>query len=82
MYSLVFRLVGRRNNVVNILFIRTKLPNLGTTLVGDPEHALHNRYGAETACLYLIRPYGYIAYRDQQTNLDSLRRYMKQVFGL
>ena len=72
-------------NLANVYLVyagteEPKQPPPGTTLVGDPEHALHNRYGAETACLYLIRPDGYIAYRDRLANPDSLRRYMQQVF--
>ncbi len=57
-------------------------PPPGTTIVGDPEQALHKRYGAEAACLYLVRPDGYIGYRDQQANPDSLRQYLRQVFEL
>ena len=43
------------------------------TLVGDPEHSMHDRYGADHPCLYLIRPDGYVAYRSLQ--IDSLAAY-------
>lgn len=38
------------------------------TLIVDPESAMHRRYGADTACLYLIRPDGYVAYRSPDIN--------------
>jgi 2-polyprenyl-6-methoxyphenol hydroxylase-like FAD-dependent oxidoreductase len=56
-------------------------PPPGPAIVGDPEGSLHQRYGAETECLYLNRPDGYIGYRDCQASPDSLRQYVKQVFG-
>lgn len=56
-------------------------PPPGTEIVGDPKHSLYNRYGAAAGCLYLIRPDGYVAYRDRQANHDSLQRYVKRVFG-
>jgi hypothetical protein len=54
---------------------------LGATIIGDPELALHNRYNAERDCLYLIRPDGYIAYRNQPANTKRLRHYLESVFG-
>jgi len=53
----------------------------GATIIGDPELALHNRYGAEKNSFYLIRPDGYIAYRDQPANAERLRHYLEGVFG-
>ncbi len=49
-------------------------------LLLDPAWALHHRYGAGSACLYLIRPDGYIGYRSQPISSDNLFAYLKQVF--
>lgn len=47
--------------------------------IHDPELKLHCRYGAESDCLYLIRPDGYIAYRSRPATLSKLREYLKRV---
>ncbi len=46
----------------------------------DPELALHQRYGAASECLYLIRPDGYIAFRSSPADAASLHDYLKQIF--
>ena len=79
-------IAGKYGNLANvyIVFPRAEYPENsppGTIFVGDTQGSLHSRYGAETECLYLIRPDGYIGYRDCHANPDSLRRYMQQVFG-
>ena len=48
----------------------------GIPTVGDPEGAMHARYGAHRACLYLIRPDGYVAFRSAK--LDGLCDYLAQ----
>lgn len=53
----------------------------GTAFVRDPEGSLHRRYGAEAGALYLVRPDGYIGYRDREANLGEIRRYLGKVFS-
>ena len=84
--SLATAIAGEYGNLANVLIACRETRHQdnqppGTAIVGDPEGSLHRRYGAYTGCLYLIRPDGYIGYRDRQANLDSLRHYMNQVFG-
>ena len=50
-------------------------------IVRDPQQTLHRRYGAETECLYLIRPDGYVGYRSQPATLSRLRQYLDQLFS-
>lgn len=45
----------------------------------DANGAIHRAYGAEQACLYLIRPDSHIAYRSQTLDLDSLTKYLDQI---
>ena len=45
----------------------------------DPVDALHRRFGAVGACLYLIRPDGYIGYRSQPLDSLAFREYLKRV---
>jgi 2-polyprenyl-6-methoxyphenol hydroxylase-like FAD-dependent oxidoreductase len=42
----------------------------------DPERTLHDRYGAASECLYLIRPDGYVGYRAQPAAAGTLHEYL------
>lgn len=46
------------------------------SLLLDAERELHNVYGASSECLYLIRPYGYIAFRSQPASWEELSHYL------
>jgi len=46
-------------------------------LLFDSDGTIHDLYGANKDCLYLIRPDGYIGYRNSQANLDLLIAYLK-----
>jgi hypothetical protein len=47
----------------------------------DSEHVLHQRYGADAPCLYLIRPDGYIGFRSLPARSTYLREYLaKHIF--
>jgi 2-polyprenyl-6-methoxyphenol hydroxylase-like FAD-dependent oxidoreductase len=56
--------------------------SLGGTLIVDPERSLHYRYGAETECLYLIRPDRYVAYRSEPATASALYEYLSRIFLL
>ena len=45
----------------------------------DPECDLHDRYAAEAECLYLIRPDGYIGYRQQPVDLERLDDFLTAI---
>ncbi len=44
----------------------------------DPSGALHARYGADAACLYVVRPDGVIGYRAQPLEPDALIRWFER----
>jgi hypothetical protein len=46
----------------------------------DPAGAVHQRYGARSECLYLVRPDGHVAYRAQPANGDRLMAYLDRIF--
>jgi hypothetical protein len=46
----------------------------------DATGAVHERYGARSECLYLIRPDGYVAYRSQPAEADKLLGYLERIF--
>jgi hypothetical protein len=46
----------------------------------DPRGELHHRYGARSACLYVVRPDGYIGFRSQPPDADALRSYFTRIF--
>jgi 2-polyprenyl-6-methoxyphenol hydroxylase-like FAD-dependent oxidoreductase len=48
--------------------------------LADPTNALHRRFGAAGACLYLIRPDGYVGYRGQPLDAYRFREYLKKIF--
>jgi len=48
----------------------------------DPEHQLHRRYGAGAASLYFIRPDGYIGFRSQPAREGPLLAYLGKLFLL
>ena len=46
----------------------------------DPRGELHHRYGARNACMYVVRPDGYIGFRSQPPDPEALKSYFKQIF--
>jgi len=46
----------------------------------DPRGELHHRYGARSACLYVVRPDGYIGFRSQPPDPAALKSYLTQIF--
>ena len=48
-------------------------------LVIDADGSLHRRYGAERACLYLVRPDGYIGFRSQPPDGGAVADYARRL---
>jgi hypothetical protein len=46
----------------------------------DPKGELHHRYGARNACLYVVRPDGYVGFRSQPPDPEALKSYLAQIF--
>jgi hypothetical protein len=46
----------------------------------DARGELHHRYGARRACLYVVRPDGYIAFRSQPPDAEALNAYLSRIF--
>ena len=46
----------------------------------DSRGELHHRYGARSACLYVVRPDGYIGFRSQPPDAEALRSYFTRIF--
>jgi len=52
------------------------------SMLYDNERIVHQRYGADSSCLYLIRPDGYIGFRSLPANSIYLLSYLKgQLFA-
>lgn len=47
----------------------------------DPGGELHQCWHADTRCLYLVRPDGYIGYRAIPASASGLTRYLESIFG-
>ncbi|MEM6581768.1 MAG: FAD-dependent monooxygenase [Pseudomonadota bacterium] len=52
-------------------------PGAGHTIIHDQHGALHDTYGAQSPCIYLIRPDGYIAYRS--LDIRSIDQYFEHI---
>jgi len=50
-------------------------------LLVDTESAFRLTYGARGACLYLIRPDGYVGYRAAPADAQRLNRYLSRIFA-
>lgn len=50
------------------------------SVIKDENLAAHRKYGADSGCLYLLRPDGYIGYRSQPANLAHLLSYLSNIF--
>ena len=61
--------------------ISGKLPSVASTWF-DKELQMHRDFGASKACLYLIRPDGYIAFRNQPASASDLKEYLSTIFIL
>jgi 2-polyprenyl-6-methoxyphenol hydroxylase-like FAD-dependent oxidoreductase len=42
----------------------------------DPRGALHRRYGAGSECLYVLRPDGYVGFRNQPASWNALEEHL------
>jgi 2-polyprenyl-6-methoxyphenol hydroxylase-like FAD-dependent oxidoreductase len=73
-------------DLINNFFVAVEAANVPSELrssgrvILDPERSLHYRYGAETECLYLIRPDGYVGYRSEPAIASSLHDYLGRIF--
>jgi hypothetical protein len=52
----------------------------GGMCADDPHRAIHKRYGAKKAALFLIRPDDYVGFRSQPANSDALQSYLRRIF--
>ena len=52
----------------------------GGSVVLDPEGTMHQRYGAASECLYLVRPDGYVGFRSQPADAAALDAFLSRIF--
>jgi len=55
------------------------LPQVPSTWI-DSNHLMHKDFGVVRASLYLIRPDGYIAFRNQPASASDLKEYLVTIF--
>jgi 2-polyprenyl-6-methoxyphenol hydroxylase-like FAD-dependent oxidoreductase len=73
-------------DLINILFVAVEPadvpsdPHLDGRVILDPKRSLHYRYGAESECLYLIRPDAYVGYRSEPATASALHDYLDRIF--
>ena len=74
-------------DVINIYFVAIEAgsvpsnPKFDGRVILDPERSLHYRYGAETECIYLIRPDGYVGYRSEPATASAFHDYLARIFS-
>ena len=75
------------DDVINIYFVAVDAgsvpsdPQFRGHVILDPERPLHYRYGAETECMYLIRPDGYVGYRSEPATSSAFHDYLGRIFS-
>ena len=75
------------DDLINIYFVAIDAgsvpsnPKIHGRLIIDPERSLHYRYGAETECMYLIRPDGYVGYRSEPATASAFHDYLARIFS-
>ena len=75
------------SDVINIYFVAIEAgsvpsnPKFHGRVILDPERSLHYRYGAETECVYLIRPDGYVGYRSEPATASAFHDYLRRIFS-
>lgn len=52
-----------------------------TILIADKQMDVHRKFGANSECLYLIRPDGYIGFRSQPADWEKLQEHMDVLLG-
>ncbi len=78
---------SRLDDLINIYFAAIEAgsvpsnPKFDGRLILDPERSLHYRYGAETECLYLVRPDGYVGYRSEPATASAFHDYLGRIFS-
>lgn len=61
--------------------LAAKLPVVASTWL-DKDSEMHRDFGAAKASLYLIRPDGYIGFRNQPASASDLEEYLTTIFNL
>jgi len=75
------------DDLINIYFVAIEAgsvpsnPKFDGRVILDPERSLHYRYGAETECIYLIRPDGYVGYRSEPATASAFHDYLGRIFS-
>lgn len=54
--------------------------NWDGSILMDREHYLQDKYGANSACVYLIRPDWYVGFRGHASDRDNLLAYLAKIF--
>ena len=50
-------------------------------VVLDAEGLIHQRYGARSESVYLVRPDGYVGFRSQPADREGLMAYLDRIFA-
>jgi len=69
-----------RKGLVYASLVTTRPLAWGAPLVLDERHAIHEKFGARTSCVYLVRPDGYVGYRGCPGDPDRISAYLRTVF--
>lgn len=74
--------IQRRYSAFIQPYVVTAGPSLdghNENIIFDPDQSIHKHYAARQACLYLVRPDQYIAYRSGTIDRDKLIAYLDRI---
>lgn len=68
-------------DLIQYCFVSVKpLPDGNHSVYLDEDSEVHRLYNADQECLYLIRPDGYIGYRNKPASYEQLKNYLRKIF--
>lgn len=69
----------QHSKILQIHYVTTVLPSQAQSVLVDRLEYLHDKYGVEQACLYLIRPDWYVGFRGSLSHAEQLQAFLQRV---
>ena len=71
---------GMPKGLVYPSLVTTRPVQWDAPVIVDEDRTLHEKFGARTSCVYLVRPDGYVGYRGSPEEPGRIAAYLRTVF--